>query len=201
MPSMGTRTPSAGIRRRLALAAAAVLAAVLVMAGPTTAHQVRGWWKYDPAFWRHRFRAHQELRQVHRSWHERHRRPKHPGPTLDRWRRLHATMHHLRLDHPHQDIHFHDALARQAGTASWYDLEGAQGSCGQPLHGMYAAHPRWPCGSLVSVRTADRYVFVRVMDRGPSGDGRVIDLAKRAFERLGQPSSGLVDVKIYRLES
>jgi rare lipoprotein A (peptidoglycan hydrolase) len=47
----------------------------------------------------------------------------------------------------------------------------------------------------------DRYVFVRVMDRGPSGDGRVIDLAKRAFERLAQPSSGLVDVKIYRLES
>src|ERR671914_782764 len=129
MPSMGTRTPSAGIRRRMAQAAAAVLAAVLVMAGPTTAHQVRGWWKYDPAFWRHRFRAHQELRQIHRSWHERHRRPKHPGPTLD------------------------------------------------------------------------RYVFVRVMDRGPSGDGRVIDLAKRAFERLAQPSSGLVDVKIYRLES
>jgi rare lipoprotein A len=65
---------------------------------------------------------------------------------------------------------------------------------------MYAAHPKWPCGTLISVRTADRYVFVRVMDRGPYGDGRVVDLAKRAFERLRPPSKGVADVKIYRLE-
>jgi rare lipoprotein A (peptidoglycan hydrolase) len=44
-------------------------------------------------------------------------------------------------------------------------------------------------------------VFVRVMDRGPSAEGRIIDLAKRAFERLAPPTKGLVDVKAYRLES
>jgi rare lipoprotein A len=190
-------SPSArSLRFPIALTAALVLAG-----GSATAHdELLGWWKYDPSFWRHEFRAHQELRMVHRGWHDGHRRPRHAGPRLERWKRRHARMHHLRLDHPHQSLHYHEATARQAGGASWYDLEGATGSCGEPLHGRYAAHPKWPCGTLVSVRTADRYVLVRVMDRGPSVDGRVIDLAKRAFERLAPPSKGVVDVKIYRLE-
>jgi rare lipoprotein A (peptidoglycan hydrolase) len=49
------------------------------------------------------------------------------------------------------------------------------------------------------VRTDDRYVFVLVADRGPHMDGRVIDLAKRAFKRLANPSRGLAEVQIYRL--
>jgi peptidoglycan lytic transglycosylase len=52
----------------------------------------------------------------------------------------------------------------------------------------------------VSARTDSRYVFVRVLDRGPSGEGRVIDLSKKAFDRLGDPSDGVLDVKVYRLE-
>ncbi len=188
-----------GPRARIALVAALCLVAA---SGPDAAahREILGWWKYDPAFWRHDFREHDDLRQIHRRWHDGHRRPKRIGPRLDRWKRRHARTHHLRLDHPHQAIHFHEALARQAGQASWYDLEGAAGSCGQPLHGMYAAHPTWPCGTLISVRTDDRYVFVRVLDRGPSTDGRVIDLAERAFERLASPSKGVLDVKIYRLD-
>lgn len=198
MPRIQTRAPHA--RSTWMARAAVLLMAVLVVAAPTGAHEIKGWWKYDPSFWRHDFRAHQELRQIHRHWHEGHKRPKRPGPRLQRWKRHHAELHHLRLDHPHQVLHFHQANARQQGVATWYDLEGATGACGEPLHGMYAAHPKWPCGTLVSVRTADRYVFVRVMDRGPYGDGRVVDLAKRAFERLKPPSKGVADVKIYRLE-
>ena len=188
-----------GPRARIALVTALCLVAA---SGPDAAahREILGWWKYDPAFWRHDFREHDDLRQIHRHWHDRHRRPKRTGPRLERWKSRHARTHHLRLDHPHQAIHFHEALARQAGQASWYDLEGAAGSCGQPLHGMYAAHPTWRCGTLVSVRTDDRYVFVRVLDRGPSTDGRVIDLAERAFERLASPSKGVLDVKIYRLD-
>jgi len=188
-----------GPRARLALAAALCL--VSLLGSDATAHrEILGWWKYDPAFWRHDFWEHDDLLQIHRHWHDAHRRPKRTGLRLKRWRGRHARIHHLRLDHPHQAIHFHEALARQAGQASWYDVEAATGSCGQPLHGMYAAHPTWPCGTLVSVRTDDRYVFVRVLDRGPSADGRVIDLAKRAFERLALPSKGVLDVKIYRLD-
>jgi peptidoglycan lytic transglycosylase len=179
---------------------AAALAAVVVLAAPVGGHEIKGWWKLDPSFWHHDFHEHPELKAAHRLWHHDHRRPKHPGPRLDRWRRRHDRFHHLRLDHPHQAMHFHEALARQAGQATWYDLEGATGSCGEPLHGLYAAHPSWPCGSLVSVRTDSRYVFVRVLDRGPHGEGRVIDLSKRAFDRLGDPSDGVLDVKIYRLE-
>lgn len=52
----------------------------------------------------------------------------------------------------------------------------------------------------MSVRTADRYVFVQVLDRGPNGDERGIDLARRAFERLGPSAEGVLDVKIYRLD-
>jgi rare lipoprotein A (peptidoglycan hydrolase) len=167
--------------------------------GVGEAHEIKGWWKYDPAFWHHDFREHQELRQVHRRWHQGHPRRKHPGPRLDRWRRRHTRAHHLRLDHPHQDLHYHEAVARQSGEATWYDLEGATGACGEPLRGLYAAHPSWPCGSLVSVRTDSRYVFVRVMDRGPSGEGRVIDLSAKAFDRLSDPDRGVLDVKIYRL--
>jgi rare lipoprotein A len=191
-------------RRRRArpgtIGSAVLLAAVLVLASPSAAHQIQGWWKYDPAFWRHDYREHDELRAAHRRWHEVHRKPKRPGRKLERWKRRHTTMHHLRLTHPHEDMHYHKAVARQRGKASWYDLEGADGSCGAPLHGMYAAHPRWPCGTLVSVRTEERYVFVRVLDRGPHADGRVIDLAKRAFERLAPAGDGVIDVKIYRLE-
>jgi peptidoglycan lytic transglycosylase len=198
MPWIRTRAPRT--RSSRTAWATVLLMAVLVTAAPTRAHEIQGWWKYDPAFWRHEFRAHQELRLIHRHWHEGHKRPKRPGPRLERWKRHHTELHHLRLDHPHQAMHFHQATARQQGQATWYDLEGAMGSCGEPLHGMYAAHPKWPCGTLVSVRTADRYVFVRVMDRGPFGDGRVVDLAKRAFERLRPPSKGVADVKIYRLE-
>jgi rare lipoprotein A (peptidoglycan hydrolase) len=194
MPSTRSRTPL-----RVAATAAALLS-VLVLAATTRAHEIQGWWKYDPGFWRHDFRAHPELRRVHRTWHASHHRPKHPGPRLERWTRRHGTLHHRRLDHPHQAMHYHEATARQGGQATWYDLEGATGSCGQPLHGMYAAHPTWPCGTLVSVRTGDRYVFVRIMDRGPQGDGRVIDVARRAFERLAAPSTGVADVKIYRLD-
>jgi rare lipoprotein A len=182
---------------RLALAAALVV--VGVSGGVSDGHDVKGWWKYDPAFWQHDFREHPELRQVHRRWHDGHPRPKHPGPRLDRWRRRHARAHHLRLDHPHQDLHYHEAVARQSGEATWYDLEGETGSCGQPLHGLYAAHRTWPCESLVSVRTDSRYVFVRVLDRGPFGEGRVIDLSRKAFDRLSDPDRGVVDVKIYRL--
>ena len=196
MPSPSTRAPRT---RAAAARSVAALLALLVVAVPSRAHEVKGWWKYDPGFLRHDFRSHPELRRVHGQWHQGRRRPKHPGPRLDRWLRRHTTVHHRRLDHPHQDLHYHESLARQRGTATWYDLEGATGSCGLPLHGMYAAHPTWPCGTLVSVRTADRYVFVQVLDRGPNGDGRVIDLARRAFERLGPSAEGVLDVKIYRL--
>ena len=41
-------------------------------------------------------------------------------------------------------------------------------------------------------------VVVRLNDRGPYVDGRVIDLSRAAMREL-HPSAGLVEVKVYRL--
>ncbi len=185
---------------RLLPVVAVALAASLTLPAPAAAHQIELWWRYDPSFWRHNFRDHHELKALHARWHDHHRYPK-GEMRRRRWRRRHERFHHQQLDHPHQALHRHAVLARQDGKASWYDLRGATGSCGGPLRGFYAAHPTWPCGTLVSVRAGDRYVFVTVMDRGPHVDGRVIDVSKRAFERLEEPSRGVVDVRIYRLDA
>ncbi len=45
-----------------------------------------------------------------------------------------------------------------------------------------------------------RSVIVKLNDRGPYIDDRVIDLSKAAIREL-HPTSGLMDVKIYRLGS
>jgi rare lipoprotein A len=183
-------------RTRLArhTARAAVAMGLLVLLSVSaTAHDVTYFWKYDPKlFWdSHSYKDHSDLRAWHMRWHANH-----PKPSA----RRHDRFHHRRLRHTHIEMHYHDVLAKQRGQATWYDLAGEMGACGKPLRGLYAAHRKWKCGSLVSARAGDRWVFVRIMDRGPFGEGRVIDLSKRAFRRLAPPSRGVIDVKIYRLE-
>jgi peptidoglycan lytic transglycosylase len=178
---------------RTAARAAVALALLAVLSISASAHQVVYFWKYDPKlFWdTHSFKDHRDLRAWHERWHANH-------PNAGRQR--HRRFHHRQVGHTHQKLHYHDVLAKQRGDATWYDLEGATGACGKPLKGLYAAHRKWKCGSLVSVRHGDRWVFVRIRDRGPYGEGRVIDLSKRAFRRLAPPSRGVIDVKIYRLD-
>lgn len=182
-----SRTP---LLRTLARGAVAlVLLATLSISA--TAHQIVYFWKYDPKlFWdNHSFKDHPDLRAWHKRWHSNH------PITSDR---KHRRFHHRRLGHTHQKLHYHDVLAKQEGQASWFT--GEFGACGKPLRGLYAAHRKWKCGSLVSVRAGDRWVFVRIRDRGPQRQDRVIDLSKRAFRRLAPPSTGVLHVKVYRLE-
>ena len=180
------------VARHTARAAVAMCLLVLLSVS-ATAHDVKYFWKYDPRlFWdSHSYKDHSDLRARHRRWHANH-----PNPSASR----HDRFHHRRIRHAHIEMHHHDVLAKQRGQATWYDLAGHMGACGKPLRGLYAAHRKWKCGSLVSARAGDRWVFVRIMDRGPFGDGRVIDLSKRAFRRLAPPSKGVIDVKIYRLK-
>jgi rare lipoprotein A len=179
---------------------ALLIACLLAVGGGVGAHPIKYFWKYDPALFRagHTWKDHPDLRARHTSWHQSHPKPK-PGKRA-RWRKRHQAFHHRSIAHIHQKFHYHDVIRKQAGQASWYDLQGKQGACGVKLKGMYAAHKRWKCGSLVSVRAGDRYVHVRIADRGPYVDGRVIDLSKQAFERLAPSSKGVVDVEIYQLE-
>lgn len=61
-----------------------------------------------------------------------------------------------------------------------------------------AAHKKLPFGSRVKVTNLEngRNVVVKINDRGPFVKGRIIDLSKSAFSRIGSTSSGLIDVKI-----
>jgi rare lipoprotein A len=88
------------------------------------------------------------------------------------------------------------------GTASWYGSHwnGKKTACGQLFDStrLYAAHPNLPCGTwlrVTNVRTKHE-VFVKVVDRGPYAEGREIDLAERAAERIGIKKWGTEYVKL-----
>jgi rare lipoprotein A len=90
----------------------------------------------------------------------------------------------------------------QTGEASWY---------GEPHHGrttasgaiydmnqLTAAHRTLPLGTRVLVTTlkTGRAVEVRINDRGPSVEGRIIDLSFAAAKELGAVPSGTIPVRI-----
>lgn len=76
---------------------------------------------------------------------------------------------------------------QQTGQASWYDAP--DGTC---------AHRTLPFGTILTVTNLDngRQVQCRVADRGPYVQGRIVDLAKTAFDDLAPPSAGVIDVRI-----
>lgn len=92
---------------------------------------------------------------------------------------------------------------RARGVASWYGrrYHGKQTSSGEiyDMYGMTAAHPTLPLPSYVRVTNVanGRSVVVRVNDRGPFIDSRLIDLSYTAAHRLGVLAGGsaLVDVE------
>jgi rare lipoprotein A len=92
--------------------------------------------------------------------------------------------------------------AVQYGVASWYgDREqGHLMACGEPFdeYALTAAHRSLPMGTVVAVTNLHngRSVRVRIKDRGPMVQGRVIDLSKGAAMRLGFVHKGLTSVKV-----
>jgi rare lipoprotein A len=93
----------------------------------------------------------------------------------------------------------------QGGTASWYgsDFHGKETSSGEVynMHAMTAAHKTLPLGVYVKVqnRKNGREIVVRVNDRGPFVDGRIIDLSYSAARNLGVVKSGTALVQIEAL--
>jgi rare lipoprotein A len=90
----------------------------------------------------------------------------------------------------------------QVGTASWYGdyFQGRQTASGEPfdMHDFTAAHPSLPLGTFVKVTNLrnGRVVVVRVNDRGPVVDGRIIDLSYNAARALGFKERGLQRVRL-----
>lgn len=97
-------------------------------------------------------------------------------------------------------------FATQEGIASWY----GPGFHGRPTangeiydqHALTAAHPSLPLGSWVLVTNLDngRTVTVRVNDRGPFVEDRIIDLSYAAARRLDMVRPGIGRVHLTVLD-
>jgi rare lipoprotein A len=90
----------------------------------------------------------------------------------------------------------------EKGLASWYGhpYHGRRTSSGE-VYDMYqltAAHREIPLGSWVEVINLDngRSLTVRVNDRGPFIDGRIIDLSYASGTLLGAIGPGVVPVRV-----
>jgi rare lipoprotein A len=88
------------------------------------------------------------------------------------------------------------------GVASWYGdkFHGNRTASGEVYdkNKLTAAHRTLPFGTLVEVtflRTG-RSVVVRINDRGPSVEGRVIDLSEAAAREIGLRPYGVGDVRV-----
>jgi len=90
----------------------------------------------------------------------------------------------------------------QIGTASWYgqDFEGKPTASGEPynMYDLTAAHPTLPLGTYVKVTNLRnrRAVVVRINDRGPVVDGRIIDVSYSAAEVLRFHAAGVQRVRL-----
>ena len=100
-----------------------------------------------------------------------------------------------------------DVPFRQTGAASWYgrQFHGNRTASGEiyDMFAMTAAHPTLPIPSYVRVTNQrnGRSVIVRVNDRGPFKDGRIIDLSYGAAVKLGIAAAGTGEVEVERLTS
>lgn len=92
----------------------------------------------------------------------------------------------------------------ETGRASWYDLASATAS-GETIDGddLTAAHPTLPLGTHVLVENLDngRSVVVRINDRGPFTQDRIIDVSKAAAAKLGMVAAGVATVRVSRVEA
>ena len=96
---------------------------------------------------------------------------------------------------------------QQRGIASWYGkkFHGKKTSNGEiyDMYALTAAHKTLPLGTYVHVRNLDNgnEITVRINDRGPFVQGRIIDLSYTAAKKIGIATSGTAPVVIVALDS
>ncbi|MFT7032045.1 MAG: rare lipoprotein A [Cyclobacteriaceae bacterium] len=95
----------------------------------------------------------------------------------------------------------------EQGIASWYgpNFHGKKTANGEiyDMNELTAAHRTLPFNSLVKVvnKKNGKSVTVRINDRGPYIDNRIIDLSKKAAEQLEMIQSGTTTVVLILLKS
>ncbi len=88
------------------------------------------------------------------------------------------------------------------GRASWYgpNFHGKKTSNGETydMHSMTAAHKTLPMNTIVRTtnNSNGKSVVVRINDRGPFVDSRIIDLSKEAAQRLDMIGAGTAPVTL-----
>lgn len=90
----------------------------------------------------------------------------------------------------------------EEGIASWYGpgFHGGRTANGETFstHDYTAAHTTLPMPSIVKVtyEKTGRSTFVRINDRGPFAEGRIIDLSKAAADDIGLSRDGIGKVRV-----
>jgi rare lipoprotein A len=98
---------------------------------------------------------------------------------------------------PEEDVNY-----RQDGLASWYgdDFHGRLTANGEvfDMEALTAAHPTlpMPCYARVTNLSNGKSLIVRVNDRGPYANDRLIDLSNKAAELLDFKSVGVARVRV-----
>jgi rare lipoprotein A len=98
-------------------------------------------------------------------------------------------------------------LLVETGIASWYGApyHNRRGSNGEiyDMHAMTAAHRTLPLGSVVRVTCIENgsSAVVRITDRGPFIEGRIIDLSQAAAEKIGLVRKGTAQVRVEVLKA
>lgn len=95
----------------------------------------------------------------------------------------------------------------ERGIASWYGkkFHGRRTSSGETydMYAMTAAHPSLPLPTYVEVTNLEngQQVVVKVNDRGPFHDNRIIDMSYTAATRLGMLEKGTALVKVRAIDT
>lgn len=95
---------------------------------------------------------------------------------------------------------------REKGVASWYGskFHGRRTSSGEPydMHLATAAHKHLPLPTYAEVTNLDngRSVIVKINDRGPFKDDRIIDLSYGAALRLDMVRTGTARVEVRAID-
>jgi peptidoglycan lytic transglycosylase len=95
-----------------------------------------------------------------------------------------------------------DVGIKDRGVASWYgeQFHGRQAANGEifDMDALTAAHRTMPLGSIVRVvnLTNGKHLHVRITDRGPYVNGRILDLSRAAAVQLGMDQEGTAHVQI-----
>jgi rare lipoprotein A len=98
-------------------------------------------------------------------------------------------------------------IAEETGMASWYGppYHNRRGSNGEVynMHAMTAAHRTLPLGSIVRVTNvkSGSSAIVRITDRGPFIEGRILDLSLAAAKALDVYLPGVSRVRLEVLEA